>query len=72
LTPFECKYQIVSVTLLDFIDANEDLVMVDDVATPLNRSVVLVKEEEFEETPLDVNVSQLSCEEEPSRRMVRT
>jgi hypothetical protein len=72
LTPFECKYQIVSVTFLSFIDANEDLVMADDVVTPLNRSVVLVKYKEFEETPLDVNVFQRSCEEEPSIRMVRT
>jgi hypothetical protein len=46
--------------------------MVDDVATPLNRLVARVEQEELEEAPLDVNVSQRPREEEPSRRMVRT
>jgi hypothetical protein len=50
--------------------------MADDVATPSDPPVAPVNKEEFEETPLDevaleVNVSQRSCEEEPSRRMVR-
>jgi hypothetical protein len=46
--------------------------MVDDVATPLNPLVALVEQEELEEAPLDVNVSQRPCEEEPSRRVVCT
>jgi hypothetical protein len=46
--------------------------MVDDVATPSNPLVSLVENEEFEEAPLNVNVSQRSREEKPSRRMVRT
>jgi len=45
--------------------------MADDVATPLNPLVALVEQEELEETPLNVNVSQRLCEEGPSRRMVR-
>jgi hypothetical protein len=32
--------------------------MADDVATPSNPLVSLVEKEEFEKTPLDVNVSQ--------------
>ncbi len=46
--------------------------MADDVGTPSNPSVSLVKKEKLEETSLDVNVSQWSCEEESSRRVVRT
>ncbi len=46
--------------------------MADDVTTPSNLLVSLVKKEELEKTLLDVNVSQRSCEEEPSRRMVHT
>jgi hypothetical protein len=46
--------------------------MVDDVAMPLNPLVAPVEQEEFEEAPLDVNVSQWSHEEKSSRRMVRT
>jgi hypothetical protein len=71
-TPFERKYHIVSTTRLVFVDACENLVMADDVATPSNPPVSLVEKEELEEAPLDVNVSQRSCEEESSRRMVRT
>jgi hypothetical protein len=47
-TPFERKYHIVSATLLVFIDAGENLVMVDDVATPSNPPVSLVEKEELE------------------------
>jgi hypothetical protein len=71
-TPSERKYHIVSVTLLVFVDACENLVMADDVATPLNPPVSLVEKEELEKAPLDVNVSQRSRKEELSRRMVRT
>ncbi len=56
--------------------------MANDVVTPSNPPVVAVEMEELEEatfdgTPLDevaleVNVSQRSREEEPSRRVVRT
>ncbi len=56
--------------------------MADDVVMPSNPPVVTVDKEELEEatfdgTPLDkvaleVNISQWSREEEPSRRVVRT
>ncbi len=55
-----------------FVDAGEILVMADDVATPSNPPVAPVEQEELEKTSLDVNVSQRLCEEEPSRRVVRT
>jgi hypothetical protein len=71
-TPSERKYHIVSAIFLVFVDAGENLVMVDDVATPTNPLVSLVEKEELEEALLDVNVSQWSREEEPSRRVVRT
>ncbi len=46
--------------------------MADDVATPPNPPVALVQQEELEEAPLDLNVSQRPREEEPPRRVVRT
>ncbi len=51
--------------------------MADDVATPSEPLVAPVDKEELEETPLDevaleVNVSQQSREEKPSRKVVRT
>jgi hypothetical protein len=46
--------------------------MADDVATPSNLPVAPIEQEELEEMPLDVNVSQRQHEEEPSRRVVRT
>jgi hypothetical protein len=65
-----------------FVDASDNLVMANDVATPLNPPVAIIDKEELEETmlyetPLDeialeLNVSQWLCEEEPSRRVVRT
>jgi len=58
LTLSECKYQIVSTTLLVFVDINENSVMMDDVISSSNLPVTPVKEEELEETSLDVNVSQ--------------
>jgi len=66
------KYHIVFATILVFIDAGENLIMVDDVATPSNPLVPLVEKEELEEALLDVNVSQRSREKEPSRRVMRT
>jgi len=46
--------------------------MADDVATPSNLLITPVQQEELEEAPLDLNVSQQLCEEEPSKRVVRT
>ncbi len=51
--------------------------MADDVATPSEPLVAPVDKEKLEEAPFDevaleVNVSQRSREEEPSRRVVRT
>jgi hypothetical protein len=50
---------------LVFVNAGENLIMVDDVIMPLNPSVAPIEEEELEKTPFDVNVSQWSCNEEP-------
>ncbi len=68
----ECKYHIVYVTLLVFVDAGENLVMADNVAMPSNPPISLIEKEEFEEAPLDVNVSQWLPEKEPSKRMMHT
>ncbi len=46
--------------------------MADDVTMPSNPLILVVKKEELEETPFDVNISQQSRKEEPSKRMVRT
>jgi hypothetical protein len=43
---------------LVFVDVGENLVMVDDVTTPSNPPISLIKKEELEKTLLDVNVSQ--------------
>jgi hypothetical protein len=43
---------------LVFVDACEDLIMADDVVASSNPLAALIKEEELEETPFDVNVSQ--------------
>ncbi len=48
------------------------LVMADDDATPSNPPAAPVQQEELEEAPLDLNVSQQPREEEPPRRVVRT
>jgi hypothetical protein len=71
-TPSKCKYHIISATLLVFVNADENLVMADDVITPSNPPVSLVEKEELEEALFDVNVSQWSRKEEPSKRVVRT
>ncbi len=55
-----------------FVDANENLVMVDDVVTPSNPLVSLIEKEELKEASHDVNVSQQSHEEESSKRVVHT
>jgi len=71
-TPSKRKYHIIFITLLVFVDASENLVMVDDVVMPSNPLVSLVEKEELEKAPFDVNVSQRSREEEPSRIVVCT
>jgi hypothetical protein len=72
LTPSECKYQIIPITPLVFVETCEDSIMADDVVTPLNPLIALVEEEEFEKTLFDVNVSQRLCDEKQFERMVRT
>jgi hypothetical protein len=71
-TPSERKYHIVFATLLVFVDACKNLVMANDVAPPSHLPISLIENEELEEAPLNVNVSQRSREEKPSRRVVRT
>ncbi len=51
---------------------DEDSIMVDDVTMPSNPLIAQVKEEDLEETLINVNVSQRSCKEESSKRMVHT
>jgi len=46
--------------------------MADDVVASSNPPVAPVKKEELEETSLDVNISQWSCDEEPFKGVVRT
>ncbi len=46
--------------------------MADDVVMPSNPPVAPIQQEELEEVPLDLDVSQQPCEEEPPRRVVRT
>jgi hypothetical protein len=46
--------------------------MVNDDATPSNPPVAPVQQEELEEAPFFLNVSQRLREEEPPRRLVRT
>jgi hypothetical protein len=46
---------------LVFVDAGEDSIMEDDVATPLNPLVVPAEKEELEETLFEMNVSQWLC-----------
>jgi hypothetical protein len=58
--------------LSNFIDAGENLVMVDDVVTPSDFLIAPIEKEELEEVLLDMNVSQRLREEELSRRMMRT
>jgi hypothetical protein len=65
-TSFECKYQIILATLFVFVNASEDSIMANDDVTPSNLLIALIKKEELEKTPLDMNVSQRPHEEEPS------
>jgi hypothetical protein len=55
----------------DFVDVSENLVMANNVATPLNPRFALVEKEKLDEaSSLDVNVSQWSRVKEPSKRVV--
>jgi len=58
--------------LLGFLLLQAQLVMADDDVTPSNPLVAPVQQEELEEAPLDLNVSQRLREEEPLKRVVRT
>jgi len=58
--------------LSDFVDASENLVMVNNVAMPSDPPVAPVEKEELEETSFDVNVFQWLCEEDSSKRIVCT
>jgi hypothetical protein len=55
-----------------FVDAGENLTTINDVVTPLNPLIAPVEQKELEKTPLDVNVSQQSRTEKPSKKVVRT
>jgi hypothetical protein len=68
----EWEYHIVSTTLLVFVNADEILIMADDVTMPSNSLISLVEKEELEKAPFDVNISQRSREKKPSRKVVRT
>jgi hypothetical protein len=57
---------------LVFVNAGENLVMADDVATPSNSSVAPIEQEKLEEVPFEVNVSQRLREEELTKRVVHT
>jgi len=62
-THFERKYHIVSTTLLVFVDAGENLVMANDVATPSNPPISLIEKKKLEKALLDVSIFQRSHEE---------
>jgi hypothetical protein len=44
-TSYECKYQIILTTLLVFVNASEDSIMVDGATTPSNLLIAQIKEE---------------------------
>jgi hypothetical protein len=69
-TPFEHKYHLVCTTW--FLLMQVQLVMADNDATPSNLPIAPIQQEELEEAPIDLNVSQRPCEEKPPRRVVRT
>jgi hypothetical protein len=46
-----------------FVNAGENLIMADDVATPSNPLIAIVEKEKLKEAPLDMNVSQWLHEE---------
>jgi hypothetical protein len=76
LTPSERKYHLVCTTLFVlpswFLLMQVQLVMADDDATPSNPPIAPVQQEELEEAPFTLNVSQRPREKEPPMRVVRT
>jgi len=54
-----------------FVNVGEHLVIADDVVMLSNPSIAPIEKEELEDALLDVNVFQQSCEEKPSKRVVR-
>jgi hypothetical protein len=46
---------------LVFINASEDSIMLNDVITPSNLVIMLVKKEKFKETLFNMNVPQQLC-----------
>jgi len=50
--------------LSDFVNVSENLVIANDVATPLHSSVAPIEKEELEEASFDVNVFQRLHEED--------
>jgi hypothetical protein len=72
LTPIECNYQILPITHLVFVNVGEDSIMADDATMFSNPLDAPIEEEELKKTPFDVNVSQRSCKEKLSRRVVHT
>jgi hypothetical protein len=57
---------------LVFVNAREDSIMADDAIMPSNPLVAPIEEEELEETPFDVNVSQWLHNEKPFQIVVHT
>jgi hypothetical protein len=55
-----------------FLLMQVQLIKADDDVMPSNPPVAPVEQEELEEAPFDLNVSQRPREEEPPRRVVRT
>jgi hypothetical protein len=55
-----------------FLLMQVQLIMADNDTTPSNPPIAPVQQEELEEAPLDLNVSQRPRKEEPPRRVVRT
>jgi hypothetical protein len=61
-----------STTFYLFIDIGKDRTMADDATTFSFLLVMLVQDEELEEAPIDMNVSQRLSEEELIGKVVRT
>jgi hypothetical protein len=57
---------------LVFVGVAKGSIMANDVVMPSNPPIVPIEKEEFKESSLDANVSQQSCEEKLSRKMVHT
>jgi hypothetical protein len=57
-------------TLFFFIDVSGGLIMANDATTSSNPLLVPIQNEEFKETPFNVNVSQHPCKEKPIGKVV--